>query len=83
MKALFNDSDADDGTNDIQVLLNLVQAGTVKTLDTVRPLIDMVSQNAGYKFFPGLQYQHYLDFYFSVIHYHINTVRLWETFPER
>jgi len=43
VRALFIDFDADGVAYNIQVLLNQVQAGTGKTLDTVHSLIDMVS----------------------------------------
>jgi len=78
VRAIFINSDTSGVSYDIQVLLNSVQSGTVETLGTVRPLINMVSPNSNYKFCPGLEYQHYFDFYFSVIGYHIKTVRLWE-----
>ena len=83
VRAIFIVSDTNGISYDIQVLLNSMQAGTIKTLDTVCPLINMVSPNTNYKFCPGLEYQHYYDFYFSVIRYHINTVRLWERLFQR
>ena len=78
VRALFFDSDSNNVTYDVQALFSSVQAGTIESLDNARPVINMVSQNASYKFCPGLEYQHYFDFYVKVIRFHISTVRLWQ-----
>ena len=78
VRALFFYSDSNNVTYDVQALFSSVQAGTIESLDNARPVINMVSQNASYKFCPGLEYQHYFDFYVKVIRFHISTVRLWQ-----
>ena len=64
VRAVLFDSEAGGMTYDIQVLLNIIQTGTIREFSEVHSIITMISQKSSHKFCPGLDYQQYFDHLF-------------------
>ncbi|XP_065908252.1 uncharacterized protein [Dysidea avara] len=63
---------------DVQVLLTSVQKGTVHNVDEAIMVCRIISCEGDHKFCPGLNESEYYDKYFSIIRFHLESVRLWD-----
>lgn len=61
-----------------QILFSTLQNGNVSNLSQFISVCNLLSKNSQYKFCPGLDEKIYFDIYFSIICYHIESVRIWE-----
>ena len=63
---------------DVQVLFTSVQKGDIQSVDDALRTCQIISMEGGYKFCPGLDETQYFERYYSVIRYHLKSVRLWD-----
>ncbi|XP_065894969.1 uncharacterized protein [Dysidea avara] len=61
-----------------QVLFTTINNGTISTAKEFLDACGVISEKNGYKFCPGLNVQHYHEYFFAVIRYHLESCRLWE-----
>lgn len=62
----------------VQALFTNVQTGVVENISKFMDICSIISDSGGYKFCPGIPEKKYFDEYYSVIHYHIKSIRIWE-----
>ena len=65
-------------TYDLQALFITIQSGEALDLNDFLAACKIISRNGGYKYCPGLDENECHNQYYSVIRYHIKSVRLWE-----
>lgn len=65
-------------TYDLQALFITIQSGEAQDLNDFLAVCKIISRNGGYKYCPGLDENEYHNQFYSVIRYHIKSVRLWE-----
>ncbi|XP_065911308.1 uncharacterized protein [Dysidea avara] len=61
-----------------QILFTTINNGTISTAKEFLDACGVISEKNGYKFCPGLNVQHYHEYFFAVIRYHLESCRLWE-----
>ena len=61
-----------------QVLFTTINNGNISTAKEFLDACGVISEKNGYKFCPGLNVQHYHEYFFAVIRYHLESCRLWE-----
>ena len=64
----------------VHVLMRQWKTGELKTSEDFRALCDSFSNNSQYKFCPGIDSNYYETEYYTVIRFHIKSIRRWE-FP--
>lgn len=77
-RILFNPEEPSSFTYTLQVLLTPIETGSITNLDQFISVCSKISNDAQYKFCPGLDEKFYYDTYFATIRYHIKSVRVWE-----
>ena len=63
---------------EIQVLFSSFRSGSVHTADEFMDVCSIISVQGGYKYCPGIEVDHYYQYFFSMIRYHIKSCRVWE-----
>ena len=63
---------------EIQVLFSSFRSGSIHTADEFLDVCSIISVQGGYKYCPGIEVDHYYQYFFSMIRYHIKSCRVWE-----
>lgn len=61
-----------------QILFTTFNSGTIHTAKEFLDICSIISEKAEYKFCPGLNVDHYYEYFFAIIRYHVESCRVWE-----
>ena len=61
-----------------QVLFTTINSGNIHTEKEFLEACCVISVKSGYKFCPGIDVQHYYEYFFAIIRYHVESCRVWE-----
>jgi len=61
-----------------QVLFTTINSGTICTAKEFLDACSIISEKNEYKFCPGFNVEHYYEYFFAVIRYHLESCRVWK-----
>lgn len=61
-----------------QALFTTIKHGYIHTAKEFLEACCVISVKGGYKFCPGIDVQHYYEYFFAIIRYHVESCRVWE-----